>query len=176
MNNDMALRGLHYKRMRLRGDQKMLAREANKQRAQIEALKRQLGKAERALAGTEATIARKRTEVEALSRAIELVYGLDPDDGTARQSFPKRHISGWGALTRTLLALLRQWGVSDADQLAGGTAKALGLSFTSSDEWNRFRRQVGRTLQGMHFRGLLTRHHSSNSNQAGIWSLKDTSA
>lgn len=176
MNNDMALRGLQYKRMRLRGDQQMLAREADKQRSQIEALRGQIEAAERTLAVTEATIARKRAEVEALSRAIELVYGQDPDDGAVRQTFSKRHVSGWGALTRTLLALLRQWGVADADQLAEGTARALGLAFASAEERNRFRRQIGRALQGMHYRGQLTRHHSLDTKQPGIWSLRDSNA
>lgn len=172
LSDDMALRGLHYKRMRLRGDQRMLSRQAARQREDIAGLRVQLERMEAELADTEANIARKQSEVEALSHTIRLVYGQDIDDGETRQTFPKRHIGQWGALTRTVLDLLRQWGKADADQLAEGAAQSLALSFASENDWRLFRCQMGRTLKNMYHRNLLTRHHAPDSNQPGIWSLR----
>lgn len=176
MATEMAANGLIYQRERCRGDKTILSRELSSVTKQIKAAEAQLTGLKAESTRLHDRIAQADADIEALSNALSLAFGLDTDDGAIRQTYPKSHWAPWGGLTRTVLAVLRDGGTASADDITRVAAVRLGISLEDEVLNKAFRQKMGRTLKNMYHRGYLKRLHDPRSNQAGQWALKDSAA
>ncbi len=176
MATDMAANGLIYQRERCRGDKAIFHRELTSVTQQIKAAETQLAHLKAEAARLQERIAQADADIETLSTALGLAFGLDTDDGAVRQTYAKSHWVPWGGLTRTVLAVLRDGGTASADEISQVAAVRLGISLADEVLSKAFRHKMGRTLKNMYHRGYLKRLHDPHSNQAGQWALKDSDA
>ena len=174
MATDMAAHGLIYQRERCRGDKAILCRELSSVTKQIKAAEAQLAHLKAESARLQGCVAQAEADIEVLSNALSLAFGLDADDGAIRQTYAKSHWAPWGGLTHTVLAVLREKGIASADEIAEAAAGQMSVSLDDKILGKAFRRKIGRTLKNMYQGGHLKRLHDPHSNQVGQWALKDS--
>lgn len=170
MGMNMGQLGLRHALARLRGKQLELARRKTRLQAELEAL-------QVSVLSVDNDAARTAQEIEQLESALATVYADAAGDVGVRQTFPKKHITGWGNLTRTILKVFRDanGGALSATQVSTQLQAELGLSPLEPGAAKGFRRQVGRALQNMHHAGYLQGLHDPTARKEGIWRLKVSS-
>ncbi len=166
MGMDMGQLGLRHALARLRGKQLAIARKCRKLEASRDAITAELQLLEREAAKT-------TCEVTQLAAALSTVFGANPQTVEPRQTFPKRHHSSWGGLTRTILDIFRlaNGGPLGATEVAAQVKQLLGVCLEPAVAPG-FRRQIGRTLKNMKDAGYLERLHNPKERKEGIWRLK----
>lgn len=170
MGLNMAQLGLRHALARARGAKLMLER----QRKQIEV---QLAKQQAALALTVEAIGKVEEDVQSLEDALATVFSDTAAGVEARQTFPKKHITAWGNLTREILAIFRS---ADGHTLGKSEVLSqlqvrLSLVFETPEKERGFRRQIEMTLRNMFHYGYLERLHDQKTNEEGVWRLKVSS-
>ena len=171
MGMDMGHLGLRHALGRLRGTRRVRAR----QRARLQdELAAKVAAFEARIALLDQELAATDEEINVLSAALTSVYADTPDAIAPRQTFPKKHLSSWGGLTRTILDVLRSenGGPLPAGEIAAKVKNHLNLCIEGPVASRGFRRQVGRALQNMHHAGYLEGLHDPKAVKEGIWRLK----
>lgn len=170
MGLNMGQLGLRHALARLRGKQVELARRRTQLQSELEALQSSASSVDR-------EAARTAEEIKQLESALAAVYADTASDVGSRQTFPKKHITGWGNLTRTILQIFRKanGGPLTATQVTAQLQSELPLGELTPDVAKGLRRQVGRTLKNMCQVGYLQRLHASVTGKEGVWCLKASS-
>lgn len=181
MGMNMGQLGLRHALARLRGAQLKKCRFRAKLQEELDVLQPRLlrleAKVDELRAGVLATDLETATlaeEIKSIEAALAAVYADTASDVGARQTFPKRHLTGWGNLTRTVLQIFKNanGGPLGATQVTTQLRAELALGELSPDVAKGLRHQVGRTLQNMYHAGYLERLHTSATRQEGVWQLK----
>jgi hypothetical protein len=170
MGMGMAQLGLRHALARLRGKQLEIARRQEKEQQKLEAT-------QQALARLAADAAATAHEVELLSAALSAAFA---DPGTSvepRQTYPKRHLGSWGALTRTILDIFRDANgeALTATEMAHLVQERLGVDLPTPNTQSRYRRQIGKTLNNMKRTGYIEGLHDPAVRKEGVWLLKASS-
>lgn len=167
MGIGMAQLGLRHALARLRGKQIEIARRQ-------ERAKQQLANAQAELAELDAAESATNEEVAQLSQALALVFADPATSVEPRQTFPKRHLGGWGSLTRAILDIFRgaNGGPLLATEVTQQLQVALGLELDTAEKQAQFRRHIGRTLKNMKWAGHLEGLHDPSKGSEGVWRLK----
>ena len=169
MGMTMGQLGLRHALARARGLELELARRRTKALAELEARKAEVVQ-------LDAEIVQVGIQVQQLQAALSSVYADTSDDVEARRTFPKKHLTAWGGLTRAILAVLRAAN-GDAllkSEIAVQLQHELGLTFTP-EEHHLFRRQLQRSLKNMCRSGYVERFHDQKTSKEGLWCLKASS-
>lgn len=167
MGLNMAQQGLRHALARARGNK--LALELRRSR-----LEAQLTEHQAALAAAVEAISKAEEEVQTLQAALTSVFSDTADEVEARQTFPKKHITSWGNLTRQVLATFRSANGQPLwkSEVAVHLQAQIGLVFDTPQEESAFRRQIQRTLKNMCRYGYLERLHDPAVGKEGLWRLK----
>lgn len=184
MGLNMGHLGLRHALARLRGTQLEKGRLQAKHQARLDALQPRLDKLQATVNECRAQLAAANLESETiadeiknLESALRVVFADTANDIGSRQTFPKKHITGWGNLTRTILQIFKNadGGPLSATQVTTQLRIELALSELAPEVAKGLRRQVGRTLQNMHHAGYLQRLHAPVTRQEGVWHIKVSS-
>ena len=159
MGMDLGQYGLRHALARAAGQRKTTKREYDKQLAKLDQLRTALANLEEKASKSNATLVALDQQCAALEQALAHVYNDSAESVEPRQTFSKDHITAWGGLTRTALAVIKTCHPNPvgANLVTALVAKRLGLEFESARDYAFFRRKIGRTLKNMHHQGYLER-------------------
>ncbi len=161
--------GLKHTRDRLAGDQRVLARQKQKLQAKVTALVQEI-------AGLDIQLQEKAEQVQAINVALTAVFD-DQSVAEARQTFPKKHFTPWGGLTRGAAAILREANGAEltTNQIADELARRAGLELPTPQDARGFRRAVRKRLGYLSLKGGVERLHEAESGEVGRWRVKASS-
>jgi hypothetical protein len=139
-------------------------------------LRRNLEQIQADLARMEQETQQNAVEADHLAAALTAVYQDSPETVAPRQTFPKKHLSGWGSMRRTILAILRDANGTPLlkSEIAAELATRLGIDLAAPGSASSFSALVQKTLKGMARAGYVQRLHDPAKPQEGIWELKAT--
>ncbi len=176
MAADMAITGLIYQRERLRGEKEVLAKDLAALEQKAERQRRQLASLDKRSDTLRDRLARADENIAALTQALACAFQFTKDDGVSRKTYPKSHLTGWGGLTRAVLAVFKERRIATADEIAAAVAQILGVHLDDEVSWQKYRRKIGRLLNNIGHQGHIRRLHNVKGNTVGIWALKDSDA
>lgn len=167
MGMDMGQLGLRHALARARGR----AIEINRATAK---LRRNLEQIQADLARMEQEAQQNAVEVAQLAAALAAVYQDLPETVAPRQTFPKKHLSGWGSMRRTILAILRDANGAPLlkSEIVAELATRLGIDLAAPGSASAFSALVQKTLKDMARVGYVQRLHDPAKAQEGIGELK----
>lgn len=170
MGMDMGQLGLRHALARARGRAIEINRATTKLRRRLEQIQADLARMEQ-------EAQQNAVEMADLAAALTAVYQDLPETVAPRQTFPKKHLSGWGSMRRTILAILRDASGTPLlkSEIAAELATRLGLDLAAPGSASSFSAQVQRTLKEMARVGYVQRLHDPTKTREGIWELKASS-
>lgn len=169
MANSMAVKGLLHWRARLAGNIEQLQAANRSRQTKILLLQRQIEAVEDRIVGMQASI-------ESATEVSRVAFGVKLPVIVPRKTYPKRHYTSWGGLTRSILEELKT--SQDMPLTSMEICHRLNVTLTLNLDptgIQQFNRSVGYTLKRLANRGTVGRVKKPNAPERSVsWVIKAT--
>lgn len=169
MAHSMGIYGLFHLRARLAGEIEQL-----EGRNRARAMK--IASIQVDIKATTTKIAELQTTIENATETGKAAFGVNLSSTVPRKTYPKKHFTSWGGLTRSILSELKvSRGVPlTAMELSRILNLGLHLELDPSDV-HLLNRSVRDTLKALANKGLVSRvKHEDKSERSVSWVIRDT--
>lgn len=168
MENVVAVRGLKYQCARLEGDIKSLQAENRCIDLKIEKLRQRQR-------DNDTKISVIESQIKTVEQAGLLAFNVDLTETDARQTWPKRHLEGWGAISRQVLTQLRLakgYPLTTRD-IADDLNRLFGLNYVEPEIFS-LRTSVRSAIKSLNRYGLVRRvSKQSGHERFSTWVIAD---